>query len=58
MSGIVLQTLKALQGEADDVDFELVDDECIVLSQHGDLIVLDRRQRQELSKALEDWPPK
>ena len=58
MGGVVMQTLKALQGEADDVDFELVDDDCVVLHQHNDLIVLDRRQRQELSKVLEEWPSK
>lgn len=58
MSGTIMQTLKALQGEADDVDFELVDDNQVVLSQHGDIIVLDHRQRQELLKALEEWGPK
>ena len=58
MSGTVMATLKAVQGVADDVEFRLVDDDCVVLCQHGDVIVLDRRQRQELSKVLEEWPPK
>jgi hypothetical protein len=53
----VLSTLKALQGEADDIDFQLVE-ECVVLWQHGDMVILDRRQRQELAKTLEEWPPK
>lgn len=57
---MVLQTLKALSGkEHEDVCVELLDDDSVVLIQ-GDIdgVQLDRRQRQELSRVLEEWPPK
>lgn len=59
MGGIVLQTLKPVNERThQDADVELLDDDELVLTQGDDTVRLDRRQRQELCRLLEEWPPK
>lgn len=54
----VIATLKSVDGhEMDDIDVHLEDDGTMVLC-GTDYLTLDRRQRQELARVLEEWPPK
>lgn len=56
---LVVKTLKPVDPKThSEVDVELYGADEMFLSQRDEAILLDRRQRQELLRVLEEWGPK